>query len=116
MALPNVLQVACSSCKVASTCPANGSSPLVRGGKPVALCHLVGGYGRTPVDKAILSAESLARAAKDGECLTVAEVPRYDDASGRVYYETVKIFAPPVLHSRETTGASVDSIIPKSHK
>lgn len=116
MPQPNRLEVTCQSCKVASFCPSKGSSPLLRAGKLVARCRLVGGYGRVPVRPEALSQESLEVAQQNGMCLTIAEVPSLL-GDGRVTYDTVKIFAPPSLHPREVKPvAPVDVTIPRSHK
>jgi hypothetical protein len=101
MAIPNTLVVECLNCKVSKYCPNNGSSPLFHGGKKI-LCRLIGGYGRKPVDMSILSEESKKLAINNGGCLTIAEVPISDECSGLMTYQIVKIFAPPVLHARET--------------
>lgn len=68
-------------------------------GKIPHYCHLVGGYGREPVDQSILSPESAERARLDGPCLTLAEIPKVGDRG--VEYELVKIFNHPVKHERE---------------
>lgn len=93
----------CERCAVATKCPKNGSSPLFYGPGKRAHCHILGGYGRVPVDLAILSEESRVRAEKDGACLTIAEVPFMDD--GHLVTETVKIFSGPVLGDRERPTA-----------
>ncbi len=80
------------------------------------LCSIVGGYGRESLDDSVLSEESRIRAARDGRCLTLAEVPSVDVSSGLTYMEVVKIFHPPVLHPREKPGKSTDHLILKSHK
>lgn len=103
----------CSKCRVASFCPKKGSSPLQLGDNKRALCSLVGGYGRAPVDPSILSDESRAISAANGPCLTLAEVPELDEGSGEVIYSLVKIFSPPILHERETIPWQMDAIIPK---
>lgn len=52
---------------------------------------------------------------RDGECLTIAEVPKFDE-SGNLHYEMVKVFAPAQLHAREKNVMTVDSVYPRSHK
>lgn len=81
------------------------------------LCRVVGGYSRDPVDASALSPESAERAAKDGPCLSLAEVPRLDKDSGHTYYETVKVFHQPMRHPRETpTVRLLDSMLSSSHR
>lgn len=99
--MPNSLPMECSRCKVASTCPRAGSSPLVYGTRK-SVCHLVGGYGRVPIDPSVLSPESAGRSKEDGPCLTVAHVPVILD--GVVTVDVVTVFNHPVLHERETIG------------
>ena len=102
----------CSKCKVASTCPRNGSSPLYLGsGKPV-LCRIVGGYGRTEIPEEKMSDESRATARENGPCLTIAEVPTIDDPSGKMYFEVVKIWGHPIRHARESTTALTERLVP----
>lgn len=108
------LPMECGKCRVANTCPRNGSSPtLTRGGKKV-LCHIVGGYGRTPVDPEILSVESLERSRRDGPCMTIAEVPVIEDDS--IVMTITTIFSHPVLHERETTDDMQNRIVPRAFK
>ena len=96
------LEMTCERCPVAPTCPRNGASPLFSGGKRFH-CRIVGGFSRAPVDPSALSEESKARAAKDGPCLTIAEVPTADD--GLVSWEVTKVFSPPVLSDRDRPTA-----------
>lgn len=111
----NVLHVQCSACRVAPTCPRNGSSPhLLQGGTKV-FCRIVGGYGREPVDRSILSEESAARSDRDGPCMTFAEVPTVDPDSGHLVMQLTKVFHQPVRHERETTNLMQDMLYPKSH-
>ena len=114
MSLPNKLSMECRKCRVSAECPSNGSSPLRLGsGKPV-LCRLVGGYGQTPVPESKMSKESKELAEKHGPCLTIAEVPTVDEASGKIYFKTVKVWAQAQLHPRQTTTMSMDPW-PRSH-
>ncbi len=115
MALPNLLKMTCNKCKISKNCPSFGSSPLIISNKPVATCSLIGGYGRSPIDKSILSQESLDLSTKNGDCLTIASVPQYDEASELVFFKTVKIFSQSVTHAREKTEIWQDNIIPKNH-
>jgi hypothetical protein len=110
----NSLPMECSKCRVAGTCPRKGSSPLTLPGNKRALCSILGGYGRTPVDKSILGPESLAESERSGPCLTLAQVPRLDPSSGKLIQDLVKIFSPPVLHPRERISEEIGRIIPKS--
>lgn len=81
----------------------------------MAHCHIVGNFGRAPVDPSILSADSLDLAAKNGPCLTLAEIP-YLDTSGIVLFETVKIFHHPVLHEREKVlSFQQEQLYPNGH-
>lgn len=113
--MQSVLEVRCSSCKVSGTCPRRGSSPLtLSGGKKQVLCRIVGGYSRTPLDESAMSEESRERSAADGPCLTLAEVPVRDEASGLVSFEVTKIFHHPILHPREKTDVQVDIML-KTH-
>jgi len=78
-------------------------------------CHLVGGYGRDPIDQDILSEESRKAYLRDGTALTIAEVPSLDE-SGYVDRKIVKIFSPPVKHEREKTSVPKGSdMYPSSH-
>jgi len=114
MPSPPSLGMDCVKCRVAATCPSKGASPLLVKGKRTAVCQLIGGYGRVPVDPTILSAESLARSKRDGTCMTIAEVPKFEPGHG-VIWETVFVFSPPVLHGREKTTELMDRVIPKNH-
>jgi hypothetical protein len=105
----------CNKCQVASTCPRRGSSPLTLPNQVAMQCRLLGGYGRKPVDLSDLSEESKKIATENGTCLTVAEVPTLDEASGKVYYETIKIFSKPILHPREKVGPRFEMMYPKSY-
>jgi hypothetical protein len=107
-----ILEVECAKCRVSPTCPSRGSSPLLHGGKR-HVCRVIGGYGRVPVDPGILSPESAARAAADGPCLTLAEVPALE--GDLVVTTVVKVFSPPVLSDRETTTIMMDRMYPRSH-
>jgi hypothetical protein len=83
--------------------------------KKVAFCRLLGGYGRVPVDTHILSAESLVKANRDGNCITIAEVPFLDPDTKKIAFEMVKVFAPAVKHPRET-ASPIDHLAPQSPK
>jgi hypothetical protein len=104
----------CTKCRVAKTCPRFGSSPLLTKGKKKVFCRIVGGYGRIPVDKEILSIESAARSEKDGPCLTIAEIPTLED--DLIIMEITKIFSHPILHERETVPDIINRIVPSSTK
>lgn len=106
------LELDCQKCRISSKCPKFGSSPLVIDGKQI-LCRLVGGYGRVPIDETILSEESLEKFKKDGPCLTIAEIPSFEN--GIVAFTVEKIFSDPVLNERETTNEQLDRLYPKSH-
>jgi len=116
MAVPNNLKMTCNRCKVSNNCSSNGQSPLIVNGKNVAICELIGGYGRTPVEENILSQESLSKSRADGNCLTLAHVPSFDEESNEIIYKLVKIFHSPNFHPREKTDFWQDSVIPKNHK
>ena len=117
MGLPNKLEMECGQCKVADECPARGASPLRLGsGKPVR-CRLIGGYGQKPVPVDRMSDETRNVVERNGPCLTIAEVPRVDEPSGRIYFETVKIWSQPKLHPRQTTSVSMDRAMgPSAHR
>ena len=110
----SALQMTCDKCKVASTCPKKGASPFLapKARKPV-FCHILGNYGRDPVEPRMLGPESLARMQKDGPCLTLAEVPGWDEECERVQTEIVKIFSPPIRHPRESVPWNINLIHPK---
>jgi len=112
----NSLQMECTKCKVASTCPRKGASPIVvRGsGTRKVHCYIVGGYGRTPVERRILSETSKQIADRDGPCLTIAYVPVIDELTDELQFEITKIFSPPVLHEREKVGFHMGMLYPKS--
>lgn len=112
---PNVLQMQCSRCQVAQTCPRRGSSPLHLGGRTPVFCRIVGGYGRTPLDDGAMSPETKERSLRDGPCLTIAEVPTKDEHSGHVYFEVTKVFHHPVLHPREKTDLNLNVAQPRSY-
>lgn len=107
------LNMECGRCRVSSTCPRVGQSPLKVGGKTL-MCRIVGGYGRTPADPSILSEESAKRAEKDGPCLTLAEIPVIEE-DGTVMVVIERIFSQPILHEREKTDFQMDIMYPKSH-
>ena len=77
---------------------------------------MIGGYSLTPVDKAVLSEESLKEMGEHGPCLTIAEVPVLDIDSGLVVFELTKIFHKPILHPREKTDYKPDSMLSTSYK
>jgi hypothetical protein len=77
---------------------------------------MIGGYSLAPVDKTILSKESLEELGKHGSCLTIAEVPVLDKDSGHVSFELTKIFHEPILHPRATTDYKPDSMLSTSYK
>lgn len=107
-----MLDMTCDRCPVSRTCPESGSSPLMEGARRYC-CRIVGGFGRTPVDPSVLSKESAILSAKDGPCLTIAEIPFRED--GVVEYKVVKVFSPPVLSDRERPGAMLGGMLdPKS--
>ena len=58
-----------------------------------------------------MSEESRRTAAEHGSCATIAEVPTIDPASGKLYFETVKVWALPTLHPREKTSVMMDRIV-----
>lgn len=96
------LDMTCERCAVAQKCPKAGASPLIVKAKRY-LCRIVGGFGRTPVDQTILSADSQKASAESGPCLTLAEVPELDD--GIVDWKLTKVFHHPVLSNREQPTA-----------
>jgi hypothetical protein len=93
------IEMECNRCSVAKTCPRRGSSPISVE-KAIVKCKIIGGFGRTPVDRTVLSEESIARVDRDGPCLTIAEVPDVDE-QGYVTFTVVKVFSPPCLSDRE---------------
>jgi hypothetical protein len=115
MPSPNVLSIPCSKCKISETCPRKGSSPLQRGGRAVPLfCRIVGGYATGPIDPERLSDEGKARAAKDGPCMSIAEVPTAEP-SGHIHFEMVKVFHHAIVHPRSTTTLHADAMLTSSH-
>lgn len=77
-------------------------------------CRIIGGYGRTPVDRSILSSESALRADSDGPCLTLAEVPHFEDEV--LSFKLTKIFSQPVLNKREIISEQdFRAVFPQSH-
>ena len=115
MTIPNILNMTCDKCRVADTCPKKGTSPLILPNKKQLQCRILGGYGRTPIDPSKISEESRRIAAQDGPCLTIAEIPAIDPASGKIYYGVTKIFSPPVLHPREKLAPRIEMMYPKSY-
>ncbi|HEY8095261.1 MAG TPA: hypothetical protein VIE65_04100 [Methylobacter sp.] len=110
------LEITCKKCKISSTCPARGSSPLsLDKGKRMAFCRILDGYANQPIDDDALSEESKKRKDRDGPCLSLAEVPRLDEASGKIYTEIIKVFHHPIIHPRQTTSEIMDMMIPKNH-
>jgi hypothetical protein len=108
------METECSKCLVSKTCSKRGSSPLIFGGKTFK-CRIVGGFGRKPIDKSVLSEESIKSCKENGPCLTVAEVPTVED--GFVIFVVTKIFSPPCLSQRETNVAVTSSdVTATSHK
>jgi hypothetical protein len=116
MPVPQALTVICTTCKVASTCPKKGSSPLKLPNGKQLMCKILGGYGRKPLEPKVMSKETRELAEKDGPCLTIAEVPALDPASGLVYYDTVKIMSQPILHPREKVSFRTEMMYPQSCK
>jgi hypothetical protein len=115
--MSDVLRMQCKLCKISSNCKKNGSSPLyTENGRKIFTCQMIGGYSLTPVDKAILSQESLEEMEKHGPCLTIAEVPVLDQNSGHVVFELTKIFHEPILHPRTKTDYKPDSMLSTSYK
>jgi hypothetical protein len=111
-----ILRVACPKCKVSSVCPKTGSSPLhVKGSLP-EYCQIVGGYGREPVNPAILSQESHKAWSEKGPCLTIVYIPDIDPETNHVVMKLTKIFGPPVLHEREKIAFNMEVMYPKSYK
>ncbi len=110
----NPLTMECSKCKVANYCPRKGSSPSFTRAKKKVLCVIVGGYGRKPLDEAALSEESKKLVEKNGPCLTIAEVPTFED--DLLVMELTKIFSPPILHEREKVDDVMSRIYPKAYK
>ena len=107
------LDIECSKCAVSNYCTKKGSSPAYLSNGRKVLCRLVGGYGREPVDKTILSEESKKLANENGPCLTIAEVPVI--VGNDVFFELEKIFAPAVTHNRETTTLDLEIGKLRSH-
>jgi hypothetical protein len=97
----SALEMTCDRCPVRPQCPKSGSSPLIVSGGKRVHCRILGGFGRQPVDVSILSEESRRRMEADGPCLTLAEVPGFED--GQVSWTITKVFAPAVLNAREST-------------
>ena len=109
-----MIEMECARCPVSSTCPSRGASPTLHN-EGVIKCQIVGGFGRDPVDRTILSFESMAIADRDGPCLTVAEVPHIGE-TGQIEFQLVKIFSQPVLSTREKTMVvTMSDLEPRSH-
>jgi len=116
MPSPNVLTLHCSKCKISGTCPRQGSSPLRRGEKALPLfCRIIGGYATAPIDPERLSGEGKARAAKDGPCMSIAEVPTVEP-SGHIHFEMVRVFHHAIVHPRSTTTLQADAMLTRSHR
>jgi hypothetical protein len=115
MPVPNALSLHCSKCKISGTCPKRGASPLRTGPRSLLLCRVLGGYARRPVDQSKLSPESKDRSAKDGPCMSIAEVPVVDMHSGLAHFEVVKVFHQAVVHPRERSTVQADGMLTRSH-
>ena len=88
--------------------------PLPTSGNRKVFCVIVGGFGREPINKKILSVDSLLASEKNGPCLTIAHVPTWDVLVGNVRWETVKIFSQPVKHPRETVAHNINLFYPSN--
>ncbi len=117
MTVPNSMDMRCDKCKVRNSCPRAGTSPLtVEHLRPKHyLCRIVGGYGRLAVSNNVLSEDSVKLSKIFGPSLTIAEIPTYIEGPDKVVYETVKIFARPILHAREQSTEPMDRIYPRSY-
>lgn len=101
----------CDKCRISKNCPSYGSSPAKLANGKVALCRLIGGYGRKPVPGHILSESSKEKAKSGNICLTIAEIPVI--LGNDVFYKVEKIFSPPILHERETLSSHQQMLMPK---
>jgi hypothetical protein len=82
----------------------------------VALCELVGNYGREPVEESILSSASKELVAKNGPCLSIVYIP-YEDELGNIRYSLEKIFHPAIKHEREANYPFLmQQMYPKVHE
>lgn len=102
------MELTCDKCKLASTCPKVGSSPLQTKGKKIVKCQLIGNFGTSPVDISILSEKSRERMEKDGPCTSYVEIPVEDEHSGLVAMETTIVFHQPVRHPRDAAVSNLD--------
>jgi len=108
------MNLSCDKCKVSKFCSKFGSSPLKS--KNVALCELVGNYGRKPVDESILSTKSKELVTKNGPCLTLVYVP-YEDELGNLRFSLEKIFHPAIKHEREVISSfTMQQLYPKTYE
>jgi hypothetical protein len=107
------LKMECNRCKVAAFCPRRGASPLMTPDGKREFCSIIGGYGREPVDPSILSEQSKRLVESNGPCLTIAEVPVYDN--DRVETVMEKVFSPPIKHDRETVASPPESVYDGSY-
>lgn len=105
----------CDRCKVADTCPEKGSSPLILPSKKQVFCRIIGGYGREPLADAVMSEETKKIVERDGPCLTMAEVPKFDEPSGNIYRQITKIFSKPIKHPREKVTFRQNMMYPRSY-
>lgn len=105
----------CNRCKIASSCPKNGTSPTIFNNKKL-FCNLVGGYGRIPIEESKLSEQSKELVKIYGPCLTIAEIPIMDQELGIIRTEIIKIFHQAVKHERETVSFQAGMLYPESHK
>lgn len=96
------LRMECNKCRVSKFCGKKGISPTRLNNGINIYCRLVGGYGRIPVDKEILSEDSKTIVSKNGRCLTIAEVPEV--VGNDFIFHVEKIFHPPVKHEREISN------------
>lgn len=109
----SVLEVHCDRCRVSEFCEKKGATPLRYQNKDIP-CRIIGGYGRKPIPVEKLSEKSKKIAAKNGPCLTIAEVPCIDEGSGFLTHNVVKVFSPPNLHSREKARGIYDMMYPQA--
>ena len=83
----------------------------------MVFCRIVGGYGREPIPDEKIGPESREAVERGGPCLSIAEVPSIDEPSGHLYFETIKIWAQPIRHPRETTTEAMDRALgPSAHR
>lgn len=100
-----ILERICENCRLKEFCSEAKHMPIFDNSKNRLKCKLYGGYGNKPVSRIVLGADLQAAFDRGHSAVSIVDVPSLDH--GVLFYKTVRMMHPPLVHDRSTTKTVV---------